>query len=276
LNFIKLIKGGFWGYIGNFISLITGYVYWIIASYIVDPDILGNAAAIIALYTLFVSLFSLGLQTGIKRFIGISYGDKNYKMLSKYFFTSLILLICVNIPLIIFLIYSIFNPIFFLEFSSNELAFITILFLLDFTHQLFISLFISIIKTEVIAKGYIFSALMKLIFGSLILIYIPTLSGIMYAFIIALGTFNVILILYAKKVFKSYQTRPKIDLKLSKEILKASYPAYIPAILTLLGHGPLFYCFFFSYTNICASTERFEYDVSNFKWYEGRTGEIYK
>ena len=222
---------------GNLVSIITGYIYWIIASSFVEPEIVGSAAAIISFYRIFVILFSLGLQTGIKRYLGISLGEKNFLKLSKFFFTTLLILLIINIPITIYLIYSIFNPIIFINFTSIELIFTLILFLFDFISPLLISFFTSIIKTEIIAIGYIISALLKISLGTLILSILPNLFGIMYGFIIGVGTFTLVLLIYTFKSFSKKKIKPKIDINTSKEVIKASLPAYFPSILTLLGQS---------------------------------------
>ena len=222
---------------GNSVSVIIGYFYWIIASSFIEPDIVGRAAVIISFYRIFVTLFSLGLQTGIKRYLGVSLGEKEFLKLSKFFFTTLLILIIINIPITIYLIYAIFNPIFFINFTSVEMIFILILFLFDFISPLLISFFTSIIKTEVIAYGYIISALLKISLGTLILYFLPNLLGIMYGFIVGLGTFTLILMIYTLKTFSKKRIKPKIDFYISKEVIKASLPAYLPSILTLLGQS---------------------------------------
>ena len=222
---------------GNLVSIITGYIYWIIASRFVEPNIVGTAAAIISFYRIFVTLFSLGLQTGIKRYLGISLGEKNFLKLSKFFFTTLVILIIINIPITIYLIYSIFNPIVFINFTSIQLFFILILFLFDFISPLLISFFTSIIKTEIIAIGYIISALLKISLGTLILCIFPNFFGIMYGFIIGLSTFTLVLLIYTLKTFSKKKIKPKIDFSTSKEVIKASLPAYLPSMLNLLGQS---------------------------------------
>lgn len=234
LHLGKLLKGGFWIFIGGNLTNILGYIFWILASKIVSPSIIGFGSVIITLQTIFITITSLGLPTGARHYFGLSKGEEDYNKLVKYFFTSLIILAIINLCAIFFLSYSYFNPNLL---NSEESLYLLILTLLSFWEPLLYSLFISILKTKIVAFSHTLSAILKLSVGILVLFFNPNKMGVISVFIFGFIVEGLVLIFAVIRLFKNLNITISVDLRLSKIILKTSFPAWAADILVILGQS---------------------------------------
>lgn len=151
MSLAKVVKGGLWLYISGLLSLFFGYAYWIIASGFVSPSIVGSAAAITSMQSLFIEALSLGQPSALQRFIGLNKGRNDYQKLFTYFFTSLALNLLVNSLLILVIFIASYLGFQAFNLSLLELSFVMILTFLGSWPSLFSSLFTSVLRTEVAA-----------------------------------------------------------------------------------------------------------------------------
>jgi len=88
LSLGRVTRGALWLSLGVILSSFFGFIYWIIVSKLVDVDIVGRAATIIGMEALIVGFLNLGIPVGVQRFMGASYGLKDYRKLSEYFYSN--------------------------------------------------------------------------------------------------------------------------------------------------------------------------------------------
>jgi len=232
-----VFKGGLWLYIGGLLTSFLGYVYWFIASSFVPPGTIGSAAAITSLQGLLVGVFSLGLPTGLQRFIGMSRGKNDYQQLSTYFFTSLTFALFVNLALALTVLAASLTNFTVFNLKSFELTFVVILILLASWPQLFTSLFNSLLKTEVTATAQTVSSVLRVFVGIFLLYLGLDFVGVILGLITASVTTDIILILYAVKLFREFNVEAKIQPSNLRELLKAGFASWMPNTLITLGQS---------------------------------------
>ena len=232
-----VVKGGLWLYIGGLLSSFLGYVYWLIASSFVPPSIIGSAAAITSMQGLLVSAFSLGLPTGLQRFIGLSRGKNDYQQLSTYFFTSLSFTLFINLLLAFITFVASFTNFVILNLKPFELTLVAILILLSSWSPLFTSLFNSLLRTEVTAAAHSASSLLRLLVGVSLLYLGFDFVGVILGFITASITMDTIIVLYAMKLFKEFGVKTKVQTSHLRDLLKAGLASWIPNTLITLGQS---------------------------------------
>lgn len=232
-----VVRGGLWIYIGSLLSGFLGYIYWLIASRFVSPSVVGSAAAITSMQALLVSIFSLGISTGLQRFIGLSKGKNDYQQLSTYFSTSLFSTLFITILLAAAIFISFFTSSAVFNLSSFELIFVIILILLSLWSSTYTSLFNSLLRTEVTAITQTVSSILKLIIGVFLLYLGFDFVGVILGIVVAQIVTDIMLILYAKKLFREFKIQVKVQLSGLKCLLQAGLPSWIPNVLTTLGQS---------------------------------------
>ena len=233
----SVVRASLWLYIAGLLANFVSFIFWMIAAYYLLPNVIGTAAAIIALNGLLTSVFSFGLPIGIRRYIGRSSARKDYQHLSSYFFTSLAftLLLTFSLTTIILLVaasnYSLFN------LASFELTFVALLLVLSLWTPVFSSLFVSILRTEMIALARTVSSLLKLFVSVFLLILGLNLSAVLFGFITASIAMDVVLVFYATRLFRGFGVGVKIHLSYLRTPLKAGIASWIPEILYVLANS---------------------------------------
>ena len=233
----KVVKGGLWVYIGGFVTNIVGYAYWIIASRFVTPDVVGSASAIIALQGLLVIIISLGLPTGLRRFVGENYSSREFNRLGKYFFTNLLTTSILSFSVLIPLTFAYFLGIGFAGVTASNLLFIMFLVFFNGLTPVFMSLFDSMLKTTLTAFAQIFSAMIKIIIGILLLLLGWNFLAIMLTFLLSSLTVDIILTMGTISFYRKHELKPNIEREAVKELVVAGLPAWLPNILTVSGQS---------------------------------------
>lgn len=228
----KVVKGSLWLYASSIINNFIGYLYWIIATRFVEPSIIGTSAAIVGFSSLIAVFFGLGLSSGEVRMIGKSMGLNDHEGISYYFSNSLI------ISLFLFLMASILVlllPDGFMGYSKIELSFASLFILIGYCSWsgVFSSFFIALLKTEVITLAAVTSQISKFITGISLLYIGMGLYGIIGGIIASILISDMIFLFMCKRV--EWLKIKKLNRKIIKELISASLPSYIPAILGSTG-----------------------------------------
>jgi O-antigen/teichoic acid export membrane protein len=224
-------------YIGSVSSSIVGYLFWIISTGFVSPDVVGTASAILALQTLLTTIVSLGLSTGAKRFICLKEQDPEYEDGSIYLSTTVILTFIVNVPIVLLLVLANYFQIPLFGLTSNDIGFVAILMFLGFWSPIITSLFDSLLKTRVTAVSQIVSSLAKLGVGFVLLLLEMDFLGIMISFIVAAIAADLILLVGLGRLSKEFTLTVTFDTVKSRELLQGSLPAWIPNTLMIAGQS---------------------------------------
>lgn len=233
----SIARSGLWLYIGGLTSSLLGYIYWIIAAQMVLPEMIGSAAAIIAFQNILVTLFSFGIPVGLRRFIGISQRKEDDQQLTSYFYTSLVLLLLLNLPLTVLLLFMTFTGFVILFFTPFELLLVSMLFTLNFWPVLLVSLFNSILRTEIPARAQILSTIVKLGVGFSLLSLGWDFFGLFYGIVAASITVDILLLAYTLKLFRQLKTEMRFQSTEIRSLLSSGFPSWIPYTLTILAQS---------------------------------------
>jgi O-antigen/teichoic acid export membrane protein len=239
VSFGEIIKGSTWLYLGALVFNLLGFLFWLIASLFVSPDIIGSAAAVIAYEGLIISIFSIGINVGIRRFAGVCWGSKNHVQLKQYISTALVSITVVNGPVAIIVAIAAIAPLSILGLTSIQLFYTAILIALAFWPPVLYSLLHSVLKAKSTALADVALSAMKLIAAILLLSSGYGLDGILFAFVIGSIARGLILINYTRKVFKSLNIESGLyfDLSQFKDIFSAGIVSWIPNMLTAIGQS---------------------------------------
>lgn len=230
-----MLRSSIWLYVGSLFSSLLGYLYWAVASRFVASTTIGLAATILSFQSLLLSIFSLGLPAALKRYIGLSIAKNDFRLLASYFFTSLLLLLLLNLPITVILLLSPLAGFNFYNLTSIELFYVALLLLLSFWSPLFHSLFNSLLRSQISAFVKLVSSVGQLLVGVFLLIIGYEFLGIMIGFFVASLITDIMLLFFSVSFFRRIQTEFKISLPNSMELLQAGAPSWVPNVLTVLG-----------------------------------------
>ncbi len=233
----KIIKGGIFAYIGVLVSNLLGLAFWVLAARFVDPSDVGAASAVLAFQGLAIALTSLGLPTGVKRFIGRGLGESDYDYVSSAFLTNLALMSAFAIPAAGLLLLVAFQGIPIGGLNSFEILWATTLILSSYWTTSFFSLFDSALRTQATASALILSALTRLGSAALFFVFMQG-SGflsIMLAFAISAVATDALVLLLCVGMFRQWACTPRVRRSLVLELQKSGFPAWLPNILNMAG-----------------------------------------
>jgi len=203
LSIGEVVRGSTWLYLGALLFSFLGFFFWLIASLFVSPDIIGTAAVIVSLESLLITTFSLGMNVGLRKFIGETWGNKEFDKLSSYFTTSVFFTIITNLPVILILFTISFASIGAFGVGPVELHYVAILLTLGFLAPLLYSILNSVLYTKETAIADITLSALKLVVGVALLYFGYGLLGIIIAFIIGSITRGLILVIFTSKLLGS-------------------------------------------------------------------------
>lgn len=221
--------------------LFSGYVYWLILSKITSPAVIGSASTIISLATLFTAVASVGVTSGIQRFLAKSIDDNDI-METKRIINTAILISIFGISFSIIFMIS-FSQL--LESSFNiqwELLMVSILIMgLSVIMTLFRYIIIASLHTKSLSISAILSTISKIIVTILLVIIGNEISGILTGYALYFITSIVILTIAIKKsIYKTNKDHEVVFLqKLFKDpykIFLTSIPFWIPNIINTAGN----------------------------------------
>ncbi|NHI82921.1 MAG: hypothetical protein EAX81_01270 [Candidatus Thorarchaeota archaeon] len=237
LDLSNVIKSAVFIYIGGLVTNILGFVFWLVASSYVPPDVVGSASAIIALQALLMTIMTIGLPTGLRRFVGKGGSEERYDLISEYFATSMGVNLLLNLPVSLILIAAPALHYSGYGLSAIELAFVGTLILLSFWAPTLVSLFDSLLKTEITALAQVLSSIVKLLLGLMMLILGYGFLGVMMAFIAASITTDSVLLYHARNMFREFGYQPRFESDRIRELVESGLPAWIPNMLTIAGQS---------------------------------------
>jgi O-antigen/teichoic acid export membrane protein len=82
----RVLRGSIWLSLGSILANFFGFIYWLLISPVVSPIIVGKAATVLAIESLLLSTLSLGIPTGVMRFLGRESGRRDPIMLGRYLY----------------------------------------------------------------------------------------------------------------------------------------------------------------------------------------------
>lgn len=242
-------KGAAYIYIETIASLISGYGFWIVMSKISPTDIIGTSSAVVSLAGIFTVVATIGIPSGILRFLGKSFGDQDLTQARLYFKASL-LMVCMGIlacVVAIMLIREWMYEVFPIDFSLLVVAIVIITS--SVLAQFLRSVLISCLKTKSLPAILLLSSAVKIILAIVLVLLGSGALGLTIGFasyqIVTSALLGVIIATSIFKFVKASHTSPPSTrlayTKAFRDIFNASIVFWLPFLITTVGSqlGPL-------------------------------------
>jgi O-antigen/teichoic acid export membrane protein len=225
-------------YIETIASIISGYVFWILMSKIATAETIGISSTVVSFASIATVIASVGIPTGVQRFIGKNFSQDNLNDVKTIVITSLLL-----IGIVIFICGSlilIFQDLLFQVFSFDfGLSLISISIIASsIISMLFRSVVISTFKTKSLPLIIISSSFFKIFVAVILVLLGAGAIGITLGFALNHILSSILLgIVVRTKVLKS----ASIDyssfdfIQISKNLLVSSMVYWIPLVITTIG-----------------------------------------
>jgi len=232
----KVVRGGLWLYIDSILIYAIGYIYWLIISRIGGASIVGYASTTISLANIIQTIALLGIPIGLQRFIGKTFGEKNYSELKSYFISS-VTFCTIILTLTSILIYLLLKPLHNITQLDNIYIILAILLFFFMGLNLTLKNFlISIIYVNSIIIADIIANAIRLLLGVLLVLRgwggVGATAG--YVFSAIAGT--ILLSFYSIFALKKFTgDQMKLSFKFIDEVLKAGFASWLPQVITIIG-----------------------------------------
>ena len=231
-------RGAAYIYIETIASLISGYIFWIVMSKITTTESIGISSTLFSLAGIVAVVASIGIPTGIQRFLGKSFSDKKLDE-AKTLVTVALFLICMGIAACSIVILIAQNWIDNIFDFDLELILVAILFIgSSILFMLFRSVVIASLKTKSLPIIIISSSIVKLILTVVLLLIGTGTVGLTIGFTSNYVLSSILLgIFVMRTIFKSSSTSNLVVrfIAISKSILVSSIVYWIPLLITTIG-----------------------------------------
>ena len=234
----RVVRGGFWLYGSSIVNNFSGFIYWMIISALAGSEALGLTSATVGLAGLINGLLSLGIGTGLRRFLGQCIGLGDRDCLSRYLWTTVLFtaIVYVSTGSLLYVLGSLGYSLW--SYSPDMLRIASFIVLIGVSQALQAFL-VSLLRTDILFFGTIAGNVLKFIVG-VGLVYLGfgwRGAAIGYMFI-GLTNFFVSLV-YALRVIGFrlvFSTSALVD------VLRAGIVSWLPGIIVLAGQwlGVLF------------------------------------
>jgi O-antigen/teichoic acid export membrane protein len=240
INKQLLGRGTAFIYIQLMVSAISGYVFWIILSRLVDPTLVGTLSTIIALTEILANIAVIGTSDSIQRNLGRTLTEQRIRD-TRVFVTASLL--CIALGSIISGLLILFGGAFF-ELVENEPDLKSIIFLLVVSSTvriLLYSIVLSSLRTEILAVASIVSTTAKIVVSVILILSGAGIVGLSISYIFFGELLSSILLgIVTIRLLKSVPIKdsgPKISFAYAfKNILTGGVASWIPIVVTTLGY----------------------------------------
>ncbi len=232
----KVVRGGLWLYIDTILTCSIGYIYWLIISRIGGASIVGYASTTISLANILQTIALLGIPIGLQRFIGKTFGKKNYSELKSYFVSSLAFS-TITLASTCILIYLLLQPLHNITHLDN-IYIILAIFLLLFTgiNLTLKNFLISIIYITSILIADIIANSIRLFLGVLLVLKGWGGVGATAGYVFSALTSTILLSFYSTRILRKFgEDKTKITFKFISDVLKAGFASWLPQVITIIG-----------------------------------------
>ena len=156
----RVVRGGFWLYGVNIINSVSGFLYWLVISILAGSETLGFTSATVGLATLIIGLLSLGIQIGLRRFLGRCIGLGDRECLAKYLWTSILFTTTIYLVAGFVLHFLGFLGIGLWSYTPEMLRIASIIVLLG-VFQVMQAFLVSILRTDMLFLGYVIGNILR-------------------------------------------------------------------------------------------------------------------
>ena len=162
LNKKVLGRGAVYIYIQVIVSIISGYIFWLIIAQLTSSVVIGTLSGIISITEILASFAVLGIPNSIQRFIGKTYSQNQMQNSKVYIASSLLL---VSIGIIASTLFILAGGTFFGQIQFDLSLQLVLIFIVGSKsiQLLLISVVISTLKTSSLAIINIVSSATKIV-----------------------------------------------------------------------------------------------------------------
>jgi O-antigen/teichoic acid export membrane protein len=213
-----------------------GYVFWFVLTRITTSEIVGSSAAVISFATIFTTIASIGVPSGVQRFLGKSFSEQKLQD-AKVFVKASLLLTTIGTVACVIIFYSItymMPDIFRVDFI---LIIVVIVFLASsVTSILFRSIIISSLNTKMLPIVVIISSMIKFALAIILVsIGLDEVGVVIGATMLPVLT-SLLLAINIILIFKQSKDKSSVSFTRSlKNILISSTVSWVPAVIIMFG-----------------------------------------
>ena len=234
----RVVRGGFWLYGSRIVNNFSGFIYWMIISALAGSEVLGLTSATVGLAGLINGLLSLGIGTGLRRFLGRCIGLGDRGCLSRYLWTTVLFtaIVYVSTGSLLYVLGSLGYSLW--SYSPEMLRIASIMVLLGVSQALSAFL-VSLLRTDILFFGTIAGNVLKFVVGvGLVYLGFGWVGAAVGYMFIGLTNFFVSLV-YALRVIGF---RLEFSIGALVDVLRAGIVSWLPGIVVLAGQwlGVLF------------------------------------
>ncbi|MEM0506309.1 MAG: oligosaccharide flippase family protein [Thermosphaera sp.] len=237
LSIGRVIRGGFWLTLGLLLSNFFGFVYWLVVSALVPPEVVGRVAAILGVEGLTLAMLNLGIPVGIQRFLGKHYGAGDLQSLSRYHCTALVFLMLVSVCAGLAFLVMAFSGIGFASLDPDMLFFTGALIIIGLNGWplLGAAFFNSILKTEYITVVSLLTGIVRLSVG-IVLVYLGLgFLGVVSGYLAAALATSILMLVLPLRALRQLAGRLVVDFSVLGEVVRAGIFSWIPSLSRLAG-----------------------------------------
>jgi len=236
-------KGAAYIYLETIVSMISGYVFWIIMSKIAPPDVIGTSSAVISFAGIIAVVANIGIPTGLQRFLGRSLSDGHLHN-TRVFVKSSLVLVTLGIVTCTFIILIFRDGVYTVfKIDFNLMLMSLLLIISSAIATLFRGIIISSLKTRVLLSTMFLASSCKLILSIILVIVGYGVIGLTIGFTInQIVAASILGIATSTIIFRVQTNTKKINSEIainfmsaSKNILIASEANWIPTVITTIG-----------------------------------------
>lgn len=221
-------------YLETTVSLIIGYAFWLIISKIAGPEVIGTASASATFALVLATVVTLGIPTGVQRFLGKAISQSNKNEFKSFTLVSLLLL-SVSIAISASVVFLLRNQITTLLNLQIDFVLIAIVMMAASSiSMLFRASLISALRTKSLFIAQSVAAIFRLSIGIWLVIIGMGAMGAALGYSVLYFVSVIILGFVVYRMLRIGNVSVEIK-KSAKEILKASSANWIPNMVAVLG-----------------------------------------
>ncbi len=216
--------------------MVSGYIFWFIISKMTTTDTLGSASTMVSLATIFSMVSTIGVPTGVQRFLGKIFSEQKIKDAGVFVKSSFAIVTAglVGCIAFIFVTTDFFHNIF--QIDHNLMLIFVVIIVSTSIYNLLRSIIIASLKTKMLPGITIFSATLKIILGVILVLMGFGSQGITVGFALFPVLAAVLFYVALRSILKTSQTISEVKFKSSvKGTLSASLASWIPTLVTTIG-----------------------------------------
>jgi O-antigen/teichoic acid export membrane protein len=231
-------RGAAFLYIEAVTMLFSGYFFWLVMSKITTPTIIGSSSALISLAAIFSTVITVGVPSGVQRFLGKSFSQQKLED-TKLFVKGSLLLVSAGIfvsSLIMLVARDWIYVLFRVDFASLV---VSILLIGSTALSLLLrSIVVASLKTKIITIVSIISTVAKFAIAVILVLMGTGALGITIGFTSFPILTSVLLIFTTVMILFKLPTQNKPASTLShalKNLLTVSMTFWIPSVIATIG-----------------------------------------